>query len=142
MAMYQRWPSLLDERLPQPEDLFRALFNTHPQARGANVFPAINLYDDGNAFLLRAEVPGIDKETLEITAKGTEVTLRGERNITSPGTEASFHRREREAGKFRRTVTLPQPVDADGIKASYKAGVLEVVVPRAAEAKPRKIAIS
>jgi len=109
--------------------------------RSAGVFPPINIYDDGQAFLLRAEAPGLEKDSIEVSVRGDQVTLRGDRHIETPSSAANYHRRERESGQFRRVVTLPQAVDADHISANYKNGLLEILLPRIPEAQPRKIAI-
>jgi HSP20 family protein len=77
-----------------------------------------------------------------VTAKGDQLTVSGERVAQPVKPEASYHRRERASGKFRRTVTLPQQVDPDAVQAAYRNGVLEVVLPRVAESQPRKIAIN
>lgn len=108
----------------------------------AGVFPAVNIYDDGESFLVRAEIPGVSKDSLDISARGDQLTIRGERVLEPVEAPASYHRREREGGQFRRTVTLPQPVDASRVRATYADGVLEVTLPRVAEAQPRKIQIS
>lgn len=135
------WPRV-DDRLRWADEMFRAFAPMLESSRArTNVFPPVNVYDDGESFLLRAELPGVDKDALELTVKGDQLTLRGERKINAAGPEASYHRRERESGSFRRSVTLPQPVDANRIQASYNNGVLEVVLPRVAESQPRKITI-
>ena len=108
--------------------------------RGA-VYPAVNIYDDGERFMVRAEVPGMNREAIDISAKGEQLTIRGERVVKPVEAQAAYHRREREGGTFRRVVTLPERIDVDRIEASYDNGVLEVVVPRAAEAKPRQIKV-
>lgn len=108
----------------------------------AGVFPAVNIYDDGQQFLVRAEIPGVDKDKLEITARGDQLLLRGERVLEAAEGRAHYHRREREAGTFRRVVTLPQRVDSEKVTASYRNGILEVLLPRVAEVQPRKIQIS
>jgi HSP20 family protein len=138
MAM-SRW-TFLEDRLRAQDELLRGVFGWGLE-RGAGVFPAINLYDDGEKFLIRAELPGFSKESLEVTAQGDQLTLRGERRIDAPEQKASFHRREREGGKFRRVITLPQAVDASNISATFKNGVLEVELPRAPELKPRTITV-
>ncbi len=107
--------------------------------RRAGAFPAVNIYDDGEAFRLRAELPGVDEEDLEIEVEGDEVTIRGGRNIAPPEEGANWHRREREGGKFRRTVTLPRRIDPDGVTARLNLGVLDVYAPRAEENQPRQI---
>lgn len=142
---FTRWPTF-EDRFRWPDDMFRAFAPffagvTTPQ-RSAGVFPPVNIYDDGEAFLVRAELPGMDKDAFEISVKGDQLTLRGERKPQQADPKASYHRRERDGGQFRRVVTLPQPVDADKISATYKNGVLEVVLPRVPEAQPRKITVS
>jgi HSP20 family protein len=112
-----------------------------PQAAAPGVFPAVNIYDDGEIFLVRAEIPGVDKDSLEITAHGDQLAIRGERLPTPAEPSASYHRREREGGRFRRVVTLPQRVDADKVQATYRDGILEVRLPRVGEDKPRKIQV-
>lgn len=112
-----------------------------PRGASAGVFPAINLYDDGESFLLRAEIPGLNKEELEVSAKADQLVLRGKRSITAAGQEASYHRREREEGTFRRTVVLPQPIDPSKVMASYTDGVLEIVMPRAEQVVLRRIEV-
>jgi HSP20 family protein len=83
----------------------------------------------------------VDKDSLEITARGDQLTIRGERVVKPAESSASYHRREREGGRFRRVVTLPQRVEADKVTATYRDGVLEVRLPRVSEDKPRKIQI-
>jgi HSP20 family protein len=137
-----RWP-FFEERMRARDELLRTLAGPFFSGldMGAGVFPAVNVYDDGEKFLVRAELPGFHKDSLEVTAQGDQLTLRGERHIDAPDAKASFHRREREGGQFRRVVTLPQAVDSANISATYKNGVLEVVLPRAPELKPRKITV-
>lgn len=124
------------------DELFRTLASSlsSPSRRSANVFPPVNLFDDGNSYLVRAELPGIDKERLDVTVKGDELTLKGERVIRVAN--ASYHRREREGGTFQRTVSLPEAIDGEKIQATYKDGVLEVRIPRVPKAQPRRIEIN
>lgn len=142
MALTQ-WP-FFEDRLRWSDDLLRSLapLLNSGLARSAGVFPAVNIYDDGQAFLVRAELPAIDKDSIDVTVKGDQLTLRGERRLEQPEQGANYHRREREAGQFRRVVTLPQRVDADRIAATFKNGVLEVTLPRLPEAQPRKISVN
>jgi HSP20 family protein len=135
--------SNFDDQFRWSEDLFRSFapFFGARASRSPGVFPAVNIYDNGESFMLRAELPGVDKESLELSVKGDELTLRGERKIEAAGPQANYHRRECAGGKFRRVVQLPQPVAADKISASFKNGVLEVVLPRVPEAQPRTISV-
>jgi HSP20 family protein len=107
----------------------------------AGVFPAVNIYDDGESLLVRAEVPGIDKSKLEITTKGNQVSIRGERTLRTSSDGAAYHRRERELGTFHRVVNLPEQIEGAKVVASYKNGVLEVLCPRAEAAKARRVQI-
>ncbi len=133
--------SILDlERSRMRRELERLLGEAPGQTAG--VFPPVNIYDDGESFLVRAEMPGADREALEITARGDQLTIRGERVLSPAEAPASYHRREREGGQFRRVVTLPQRVDANGVNASYANGILEVRLPRVAEAQPRRVQIT
>lgn len=140
-----RWP--FDDRLHFASELARTLFQDPffqgalGPSRGAGVFPPVNVFENGEAYLVRAEIPGVDKDTLDVSVKGDELTLRGERRISAAEPAAAYHRRERSGGAFRRVVTLPKAVDADRIRASYKDGVLEVELPFVPELKPRKIEI-
>ena len=112
------------------------------RARTAGVFPPVNIYDDGEGFLVRAEMPGIERDELDVSAKGDQVTIRGARRIPEAGETASYHRRERDSGTFRRSVTMPDAVDPDKVRATYRNGVLEVYAPRAEEARPRTIQVT
>lgn len=136
MYLSNRFPSLFDDAF------FKNFFDQAQWTRrSAGVFPALNVYDDGTRFLVRAELAGVAKDTLEITAEGEELTVAGERAYQAPE-NASEHRREAWSGKFRRTVTLPQLFDAEKIEAKYENGVLEVILPRHQSVAPRKITVA
>ena len=107
----------------------------------AGAFPPVNIYDDGEAFRVRAELPGVSKEDLEINAKADEIVIRGAREVEPPEEGANWHRRERQGGKFRRTVNLPEPVDTDEVTASLKLGVLDIYAPRAHRPEARQIEV-
>lgn len=108
----------------------------------AGVYPAVNIYDDGDSFMIRAELPGIDKSKLDITTKGNRVSIRGERTCAQAAEEVAFHRRERDMGFFRRIVNLPEHVDPAKTTAAYNNGVLEIVCPRAESAKAHRVEIA
>ena len=129
--------SMFDE-LRKAQNQFRPVDRTE---RRAGVYPAVNIYDDGESFLVRAEVSGIDKAKLDITSKGNQLSIRGERVNKPVADDAAFHRREREQGVFHRVVTLPEHVNPAKIMATYKSGVLEIICPRAESAKSHKIQI-
>lgn len=112
-----------------------------PRTRTAGVFPAVNIYDDGEGYRIRAELPGIDSDDLEINAKGDQLEIRGERTIDPPSEDANWHRREREGGSFRRVVNLPNPINPDKVTARLDLGVLDIFAPRAEQHQPRQIEI-
>lgn len=108
---------------------------------GAGVFPLINVTEDKDAYRLRAELPGIKSDELDITVTGKSLAIAGERKIEEETNGARYHRREREAGSFRRMVSLPGPIDADKVEATCNNGILTVVLPKAEESKPRQISV-
>lgn len=142
--MLARWgyrtPGIWNEMSRLTREMDR-LFGEARTEYGAGVFPPLNLYDDGESLVVRAEVPGIDPKDLEIHATFNSLTIKGERKRSEAGDQVSYHRRERSHGTFSRTVSLPQEIDPSKVQASYKLGVLEVMLPRAEAAKPRKIQI-
>jgi HSP20 family protein len=103
-------------------------------------FPAVNLYETADGYVLTAEVPGSSRDDLDVSVEGSRVTLSGKRRIELPE-GASVHRRERPEGSFRRTVELPAPLDAEKAEAVYRHGVLSVRVPKASSHQPRSIGI-
>ena len=102
--------------------------------------PAINIYNQGDDAILTAEIPGINTDDMELTVLGDSVTLKGERKEQTKK-EERFYRKERPMGAFTRTVTLPDPVDPNSVKATYNNGVLTVRMSKAKEAKAKKIKI-
>ena len=108
---------------------------------GTGAFPPINVFQQGDNLLAVLEVPGVDKADLEIQAKGNALRISGKKAIAYPE-GVSVHRRERSAGGFDRTLTVPMQINADGIKAEYRDGMLALLIPRAESDKPRTITIS
>ncbi len=108
----------------------------------AGVFPLINLTEDKESYFIRAELPGIKADDLDIQATGKNISISGERKIASEGAEVKYHRREREAGRFSRIINLPGDVDSTKVTAHMKNGVLTITVPKAEAAKPRQITVS
>jgi len=109
--------------------------------RKAGVFPLINLTEDKNHYYLRAELPGIQSNDLDIQATGTTVSLSGERKIPAENKESKYHRREREAGKFSRMLNLSSEIDPDRVDAVLSDGILKVVLPKSEKARPKQINI-
>jgi len=108
----------------------------------AGVFPSINLTEDKDHYYLRAELPGISAEDLDIQATGNNLSISGERKIEVEKDNVRYHRKEREEGKFSRAISLPGDIDADGVSASLTNGILKVSVSKAEKAKPKQISIN
>ena len=104
-------------------------------------FPPINIFQKGDDFVALVELPGIDKNNLEIEAKENTIRIRGRKAIAY-GEQASIHRRERISGVFDRTFSVPIRIEPGGIKAEYRDGMLALFVPRAEADKPRSIKVS
>jgi HSP20 family protein len=105
------------------------------------VYPLVNLTEDQDNLYVRAELPGIKPEALEITVHGGNLILRGERQIPTEEKQVNYHRRERESGYFRRVLRLPLPMPPDKVEAAYKNGILTITLPKPEEAKPRQIQV-
>ena len=112
-----------------------------PVGRWSGVYPTVNVFDHGDAYVVKAELPGVDPQKIEINVEDDTVTLRGERAFSEPSKDGGYHRRERGQGQFRRVVRVPGRVSAEETKAQYRDGVLTVTVPKAKEARPRRVAI-
>ncbi len=108
---------------------------------GSGAFPLVNVFNDGEDFVLVAELPGVKKEDLDIQVRGDTLRIQGKKAI-SYDEGASVHRRERSTGQFDRTLTLPAEVDATKVAAEYRDGVLTLRLPRAESAKPRTVTIN
>jgi HSP20 family protein len=107
---------------------------------GGGAYPPINVFRSGDDFAILAELPGIKKSELEVQVKGRTVRLAGSKAATYPE-QAGLHRRERVSGRFDRAVTLPIEVNADGVQAEYRDGILALLLPRAAHDKPKAIQV-
>ncbi len=101
-------------------------------------YPAVNIWEDGDAAHLEAELPGVVMEDVELYVAGNQLRIGVQRRVSAPE-KAAWHRQERVSGNFTRTFTLPWELDADKVEAKLKDGVLTVELPKAEAAKPRKI---
>ena len=104
-------------------------------------FPPINVFQQADDLLAIIELPGIDKNSLQIEAKGNTIRIAGKKAVSYPD-GVSVHRRERVAGEFDRTISLPVQLEPDGIKAEYRDGILALFLPRSERDKPRTITIT
>jgi HSP20 family protein len=108
---------------------------------GSGAFPLVNVFNDGEDFVLVAELPGVKKEDLDIQVRGDTLRIQGKKTVAY-AENASVHRRERSAGQFDRTLTLPAQLDAAKVSAEYRDGVLTLRLPRAESERPRTVAIN
>ena len=148
--IYRRFFDFPNYRFRSPwEDLHRMrrqldqMFDGTPRQRlSAGVFPLINLTEDKDKYYVRAELPGVKGEQLDIQVTGNKLAISGERKIAAEDEGARYHRREREAGTFSRMIVLPGEVDSDKMAASLKDGILTIEVSKAEIAKPKQITVS
>lgn len=104
--------------------------------------PPVDIYDDEGKLVVRAELPGLKREDIDIQVTAESLTICGERKLEEvDGRQLNYIRVERIYGPFHRTFSISVPIKADQAKASYKDGILEVVIPKAEEAQPKKIQI-
>ena len=109
---------------------------------GLRQYPKINLRDDAENVYVEALLPGVDPDKLDMNILGNTLTLAGERTaLTEEEEKRTWHRRERGSGNFMRTIELPVAIVADKVRAECQNGLLRVTLPKAAEAKPKKISV-
>jgi HSP20 family protein len=104
--------------------------------------PPVDIQETEDAYKLHAELPGLTRDDINITLENNVLRLSGERKFEKEAKKDSYHRIERTYGAFTRAFTLPHQVEADGVQAAFENGVLTITVPKAEQAKPRKISIS
>jgi HSP20 family protein len=150
MATMMRWDPFQDLRSAQDEmaQMSPMLANAlglqgQPQGsdRATAWAPALDISERKDAYLVTVELPGIEADDLQITMEDGLLTIQGERQFTSESSEQQFHRVERRYGAFRRSITLPAQIQAEQIEASFDNGVLQILVPKAEEAKPKRIQV-
>jgi HSP20 family protein len=108
---------------------------------GAGVFPMMNVTEDKDNYYVRAELPGIKAEDLELSVTADTLSISGERKLPTEDENAQYHRRERETGRFSRIISLPSPMDTGKVEAKCNEGILTVTLPKAEAAKPKQITI-
>jgi HSP20 family protein len=152
MTTMMRWDPFQDLRSAQDEmaqmsPMLAHALGLHARQQGNDRAmttawaPALDISERKDAYLVTVEVPGVEPEDLDITMEDGLLTIKGERQFTAESSEQQFHRVERRYGAFRRSITLPAQVQADQIEATFDNGVLQIVVPKAEEAKPKRIQV-
>jgi HSP20 family protein len=109
--------------------------------RAGYVYPPMNVWENNDQYIVACEVPGLDMGDLEVYVVGDQLTVSGNRAETLPQENVTLHRHERDAGHFSRAITLPGPVDSSKTEATLSDGVLTVRIPKAEEAKPKRITV-
>jgi HSP20 family protein len=140
-----RWDSLRDMAAHQ-EWMSRALEGFYGRSQEelapGSWVPAVDIYSTGDRELvIKAELPSMKEDEIELTVEGNTLTLRGDRKLETEVAKDQFHRIERSFGSFCRTFTLPPTVDAGKVTAAYNAGILTVRLPLREEAKPTHIKV-
>jgi HSP20 family protein len=122
--------------------LFRDLNDGDSPLSTAGFVPAVDVYEDEKAVVLKLEVPGIDEKDLDVSVENHTLTVKGERKMEKEEKEENFHRIERRYGSFFRAFTLPTTVDTENVQASYNAGVLRLELKKKPEAQPKQIKVN
>ena len=135
LSLQERMNRLIDQTLS------RAGGDSELSSTGA-WSPAVDLYESDQDFILKAELPGVVHDDIELRIDDDRVTLRGDRRLAEAVDEKQFLRMERSHGPFRRTFDLPTSVDADEVEAEFKSGILTVTIPKRVSEKSRQIPIS
>jgi HSP20 family protein len=142
-----RWEPLREMATLQNEmnRLFGSFFDTPTTATNGNGvrrwMPAMDLVETDEHFVLRADLPGLTEDDVNIELEDRVLTVSGERQAEHEQKKEGYYRLERATGSFSRTLTLPDGVDADAITATFEKGVLEVRIPKPEQTKPRRVAI-
>jgi HSP20 family protein len=147
MTVIARWDpfrefSTLQDRMNR---LFRESYG--PEGRDESLTtsqfaPPVDVYEDEHNVVLKVEVPGIDEKDIDVRVENNVLTVHGERKVEKEEKEENFRRVERQYGSFTRTFSLPSTVDAERIQADYDKGILKIVLPKKAEAKPKQIKVN
>lgn len=122
-------------------DRFFDEFERAGYAQRTDFAPAVDVVEERDAYVLRAELPGVAKENLNVEVKENRLVLSGHKDAVTPGEEGKYRYVESRYGKFSRTFELPRNVKADAIEADYKDGVLNLRIPKAEEAKSKTVDI-
>ena len=104
--------------------------------------PAVDVFEKEDKFVVKAELPGMKEEDVDVSVIGDTLSIKGEKKTETEIKDENYYRCERSYGSFYRSIPIPSNVDANKIEASFEDGVLEVALPKSAEVKPKRIAVS
>ncbi len=123
-----------------PSDVFRS-FTDDSERPLADWIPAVDIFEDAETIVLKAELPELDMKDIDVKVEGETLRVSGERKLEKEEKKENYHRVERVYGSFSRSFTLPHTVDTEKIRATYDRGILRIMLPKKEETKPKKIAI-
>lgn len=142
-----RWEPFRD--LVTTQERFNRLFNESfsrlfgdEEGLGRAWTPAVDVFENDNNYVLKAELPGVDPKDVEVRVEDNTLYLKGERKFEKETKEENYHRVERSYGSFARSFALPGSIDSDKVQAEYKDGLLTLTIPKREEAKPKTIKIN
>lgn len=138
MSRWEPFRDMLSLRADM-DRLFTTLFGQAPEEREGFWAPVVDIEEDNENILVKAEIPGMKKEDIKVSVQGNMLNITGERKQESEVKSKTFHRVERSYGRFSRMITLPTDVDSDKVKASYKDGILSITMPKPESVKPRHV---
>ncbi len=121
--------------------LFSSSLRRGPELGFGEFIPSLEFKEDENQFLVHLDIPGMERKDLDISVSGNTLSVKGERKTEEHKKEKGYFYSERHYGSFQRSVELPAEVDTDKVAASYKDGVLELVLPKSEKAKPKQIKV-
>jgi HSP20 family protein len=123
------------------EEAFGRFFPAWSEERGQAWMPAVDMIDEKEEIVVKADLPGLDQKDIEVTVQDGTLIIRGERKEEKEEKKEDYYYAERSYGSFMRSLSLPKGVDAEKVKATFKKGVLEVHLPKAKEAKGKTIEV-
>ena len=150
MTLLTRWEpfrdfSTMQARMNRMNRLFRESYNPEvpdDSLTTTTFAPPVDIYEDEHNITLKLEVPGIEEKDIDVSVENSTLTVHGERKIEKEEKEENYRRVERHYGTFTRTFNLPQTVDTESVSATYDKGVLNIALPKKAEAKPKQIKVN
>ena len=139
----QRWDPFkeLTNLKSQMDKIFENLLGEGEEIKTGSWVPPVDIYETENEIVIKAEVPGVSQNDVEIKVEDDTLIIRGEKKFERDMEKETYHRAERVYGKFQRTFILPKSIEKDKIKATLKHGVLTVILPKKEEVKPKEISI-
>ncbi|MCU7845468.1 MAG: Hsp20/alpha crystallin family protein [Candidatus Thiodiazotropha sp. (ex Monitilora ramsayi)] len=144
ITRYDPW-RMMDDWRQEMDRVFHPLLQREDDTShvvGGEWVPAVDIKDEENRYVIRADIPGVKPEDIDITMENGVLTIRGERKFEETEEKENFKRIERSHGVFYRRFSLPENTDADAVEAKGKDGVLEVTIPKTEEKQTKRIAVA